>query len=373
MAPYTGTAMAEYFLYGGNVLEAENESKGGRQEAHSDSHASALTSQGSKKSDPADVLIVYDDLTKHAEAYREISLLLRRPPGREAYPGDVFYLHSRLLERSAKLDNDRFPGYAGSLTALPVIETQVGDVSAYIPTNVISITDGQIFLEGDLFNAGVRPAVNFGISVSRVGSAAQVPAMKMLAGPLKLELAQLAELEEFAKFGDLDADTEASLARGRQVREILKQGVSESASTSLQITLIYAAVNGLFAGHANIAQTCQVIRGLWERALLYYPPTYKGDTVAIGGSTSAAQQIKNALSNNIQTVRATPEERPSSSPNLVDGAKDNWLTYLGALAIIRKLMIVLITSPITSDQNSGKKIIDPLISSTIRNLLFSLR
>jgi F0F1-type ATP synthase alpha subunit len=324
-----------------------------------------------KKSDPADVLIVYDDLTKHAEAYREISLLLRRPPGREAYPGDVFYLHSRLLERSAKLDNDRFPGYAGSLTALPVIETQVGDVSAYIPTNVISITDGQIFLEGDLFNAGVRPAVNFGISVSRVGSAAQVPAMKMLAGPLKLELAQLAELEEFAKFGDLDADTEASLARGRQVREILKQGVSESASTSLQITLIYAAVNGLFAGHANIAQTCQVIRGLWERALLYFPPTYKGDTVAIGGSTSAAQQIKSALSNNIQTVRATPEERYSG----VDGASvvPHWRTYLGTLLIIRQLMIVLITSPITSDQNSGKKIIDPLISSTIRTLLFSLR
>jgi F-type H+-transporting ATPase subunit alpha len=186
LAPYTGAALAEYFMYKGGAT-----------------------------------LIVYDDLSKQAQAYREISLLLRRPPGREAYPGDVFYLHSRLLERAAKL-SDALGG--GSITALPIVETQAGDVSAYIPTNVISITDGQIFLSADLFNSGLRPAINVGISVSRVGSAAQPKAIKKVAGKLKLELAQFAELEAFAQFAsDLDRATQRQLARGQRLRELLKQ------------------------------------------------------------------------------------------------------------------------------------------------------
>ena len=186
LAPYAGAAMAEHFLYNGG-------------------HA----------------LAVYDDLTKHAYAYRQMSLLLRRPPGREAYPGDVFYLHSRLLERSVKL-NDDLGG--GSFTALPIIETQAGDVSAYIPTNVISITDGQIFLEADLFRSGVRPAINVGISVSRVGGSAQTTPMRKVAGRLRLELSQYRELEAFAQFGsDLDADTQATLNRGARLVEALNQ------------------------------------------------------------------------------------------------------------------------------------------------------
>jgi F-type H+-transporting ATPase subunit alpha len=186
IAPYTGAAIAEYFMYKGQAT-----------------------------------LVIYDDLSKQAAAYRQMSLLLRRPPGREAYPGDVFYLHSRLLERAAKL-SDKLGG--GSMTALPIIETQAGDVSAYIPTNVISITDGQIFLSGDLFNSGIRPAINVGISVSRVGSAAQIKAMKQVAGKLKLELAQFAELEAFSQFAsDLDQATRNQLARGQRLREILKQ------------------------------------------------------------------------------------------------------------------------------------------------------
>ena len=186
LAPYTGATIAEYFMYKGKAT-----------------------------------LVIYDDLSKQAQAYRQMSLLLRRPPGREAYPGDVFYLHSRLLERAAKL-NDELGG--GSMTALPIIETQAGDVSAYIPTNVISITDGQIFLSSDLFNAGFRPAINAGISVSRVGSAAQTKAMKQVAGKLKLELAQFAELEAFAQFAsDLDAATQNQLARGQRLRQVLKQ------------------------------------------------------------------------------------------------------------------------------------------------------
>ena len=185
IAPYTGAALAEYFMYKGKAT-----------------------------------LVIYDDLTKQASAYRQMSLLLRRPPGREAYPGDVFYLHSRLLERAAKLSDDLG---GGSMTALPIIETQAGDVSAYIPTNVISITDGQIFLSGDLFNAGIRPAINVGISVSRVGSAAQIKAMKQVAGKLKLELAQFAELEAFSQFAsDLDQATQNELARGQRLREMLK-------------------------------------------------------------------------------------------------------------------------------------------------------
>mmetsp|Transcript_1783 Transcript_1783/g.5310 ORF Transcript_1783/g.5310 Transcript_1783/m.5310 type:complete len:250 (+) Transcript_1783:3560-4309(+) len=187
-------------------------------------------------------VIVYDDLTKQASAYRQMSLLLRRPPGREAYPGDVFYLHSRLLERAAKL-SDALGG--GSMTALPIIETQAGDVSAYIPTNVISITDGQIFLSGDLFNSGIRPAINVGISVSRVGSAAQTKAMKQVAGKLKLELAQFAELEAFSQFAsDLDAATQAELARGVRLREMLKQKQNSPISVEEQVAIIYAGING---------------------------------------------------------------------------------------------------------------------------------
>ncbi|MDD4318751.1 MAG: F0F1 ATP synthase subunit alpha [Candidatus Peribacteraceae bacterium] len=190
-----------------------------------------------------DVLVIYDDLSKHAWAYRQISLLLRRPPGREAYPGDVFYLHSRLLERAVCLD-DKFGG--GTLTALPIIETQAGDVSAYIPTNVISITDGQIFLEGDLFYKGIRPALNVGISVSRVGSAAQRKSMKKVAGKLRLDLAQYRELAVFAQFGsDLDAATKAQLDRGARLTEILKQLQYEPLSVGEQVAIIYAGVNGL--------------------------------------------------------------------------------------------------------------------------------
>src|SRR6201994_1925536 len=207
MAPYAGCAMAEYFLYNGK-------------------HA----------------LVVYDDLTKHAYAYRQMSLLLRRPPGREAYPGDVFYLHSRLLERAVKL-NDDLGG--GSLTALPVIETQAGDVSAYIPTNVISITDGQIFLEPKLFYSGVRPAINVGISVSRVGGAAQIGPMRKVAGTLKLELSQYRDLEAFPQFGsELDPDTRATLARGERLVATLNQNEREPLRVGGQVAHVYAATNG---------------------------------------------------------------------------------------------------------------------------------
>jgi F-type H+-transporting ATPase subunit alpha len=188
------------------------------------------------------VLCVYDDLSKQAVAYRQLSLLLRRPPGREAYPGDVFYLHSRLLERACKLSDERG---AGSLTALPIIETQAGDVSAYIPTNVISITDGQIFLSSDLFNSGIRPAINVGLSVSRVGGAAQVKAMKQVAGTLRLDLAQYREKEAFAQFGsDLDQATQRQLARGQRLVEILKQTQYEPMSWVDQVLIIFAATNG---------------------------------------------------------------------------------------------------------------------------------
>lgn len=186
-----------------------------------------------------DVLVVYDDLTKHAAAYRTLSLLLKRPPGREAYPGDVFYLHSRLLERAARLA-DELGG--GSLTALPIIETQAGDVSAYIPTNVISITDGQIYLETEMFNSGFRPAVNPGLSVSRVGGSAQVKAMKSIAGPIRIDLAQYRELAAFSQFGsDLDADTKEKLAQGERIREVLKQPQYQPMAVEYQIMIIYAA------------------------------------------------------------------------------------------------------------------------------------
>jgi F-type H+-transporting ATPase subunit alpha len=187
-------------------------------------------------------LVIYDDLSKHAVAYRQLSLLLRRPPGREAYPGDVFYLHSRLLERAAKM-SDAMGG--GSLTALPIIETQAGDVSAYIPTNVISITDGQIFLESDLFYSGVRPAINVGISVSRVGGNAQIKAMKQVAGTLRLELAQYREMAAFAQFGsDLDQATQRQLNRGSRLVELLKQGQYEPLPVEKQVLIIFAGTNG---------------------------------------------------------------------------------------------------------------------------------
>jgi F-type H+-transporting ATPase subunit alpha len=187
-------------------------------------------------------LVIYDDLSKHAVAYRQLSLLLRRPPGREAYPGDVFYLHSRLLERAAKMSDQRG---GGSLTALPIIETQAGDVSAYIPTNVISITDGQIFLESDLFYSGVRPAINVGISVSRVGGNAQIKAMKQVAGTLRLELAQYREMAAFAQFGsDLDQATQRQLNRGSRLVELLKQGQYQPLPVEKQILIIFAGTNG---------------------------------------------------------------------------------------------------------------------------------
>ena len=188
-------------------------------------------------------LCIYDDLSKHAQAYRQLSLLLRRPPGREAYPGDVFYLHSRLLERAAKL-NDELGG--GSLTALPIIETQLGDVAAYIPTNVISITDGQIYLEGDLFFSGIRPAVNVGLSVSRVGGSAQIKAMRQIAGKLRLDLAQYRELAAFAQFGsDLDRATQLQLARGQRMVELLKQRQYVPQPVERQITIIFAGTQGM--------------------------------------------------------------------------------------------------------------------------------
>jgi F-type H+-transporting ATPase subunit alpha len=189
--------------------------------------------------------LIYDDLSKHAQSYREISLLLRRPPGREAYPGDVFYLHSRLLERAAKL-NDKMGG--GSLTSLPIIETQAGDLSAYIPTNVISITDGQIFLEADLFNQGVRPAINVGNSVSRVGGSAQIKAMRQVAGTLRLDLAQFRELSAFAQFGssDLDQATQRQLNRGARLVEVLKQPQYRPLSVENQVVILYAATQGFF-------------------------------------------------------------------------------------------------------------------------------
>ncbi len=217
-------------------------------------------------------LCIYDDLSKHAVSYREISLLLRRPPGREAYPGDVFYLHSRLLERAAKL-NDQLGG--GSLTALPIIETQAGDVSAYIPTNVISITDGQIYLESDLFNAGIRPAVNVGLSVSRVGGAAQIKAMKQVAGTLRLELAQYRELAAFAQFGsDLDKATLAQLNRGQRLTEVLKQDQYRPLPVEKQILTIFAGTNGYFDDLA-VEDCLPFEQGLYEFVDASYPGVAK--------------------------------------------------------------------------------------------------
>ncbi len=257
LAPYTGATLAEYFMYKGQPT-----------------------------------LVIYDDLSKQAQAYRQMSLLLRRPPGREAYPGDVFYLHSRLLERAAKL-SDALGG--GSMTALPIIETQAGDVSAYIPTNVISITDGQIFLSSDLFNSGLRPAVNAGISVSRVGSAAQTKAMKKVAGKVKLELAQFAELEAFAQFAsDLDKATQNQLARGQRLRELLKQPQYSPLSVGDQVAIIYAGING-YMDDVPVTSVTKFTKGLRDY-LASSKPKY-GEIVATTKALSeeAETALKEAI------------------------------------------------------------------------------
>ncbi len=265
IAPYAGCAMGEYFMDQGK-----------------------------------DVLIIYDDLSKQAVAYREISLLLRRPPGREAYPGDVFYLHSRLLERSAKLNKD-FGG--GSITALPIIETQAGDISAYIPTNVISITDGQIFLESDLFYKGVRPALNVGISVSRVGSAAQTKAMKKVAGKLKLQLAQFRELEAFAQFGsDLDQATKTTLELGKRMTEILKQPQYQPSSLAKQVTIMYAVNNGLM-NEVPVEKMAETEAKFHKYMEIQAKDVVKAinETKVLDESTEA--KLKTAIANFLQTIK----------------------------------------------------------------------
>jgi F-type H+-transporting ATPase subunit alpha len=250
IAPFSATAMGEYFMDQGK-----------------------------------DVLMVYDDLSKHAWAYREISLLLRRPPGREAYPGDVFYLHSRLLERSARLET------GGSITGLPIIETQAGDVSAYIPTNVISITDGQIYLDTDLFNSGTHPAINVGLSVSRVGSSAQTKAMKQFAGKLRLELAQFRELAAFAQFeGDLDEGTKKQIARGRRLTELLKQDQYAPQSLARQVVGMFAVTQGLYD---DIAHT--EIKQFDENLFRYVEEKDKTLVVAIATGEKMSDEMQEGL------------------------------------------------------------------------------
>ncbi|MCS5691115.1 F0F1 ATP synthase subunit alpha [Cyanobium sp. FGCU-6] len=267
LAPYTGAAIAESFMYKGKAT-----------------------------------LVVYDDLTKQAQAYRQMSLLLRRPPGREAYPGDVFYCHSRLLERAAKLSDAMGKG---SMTALPIIETQAGDVSAYIPTNVISITDGQVFLSSDLFNSGLRPAINVGISVSRVGGAAQTKAIKKIAGTLKLELAQFDELAAFSQFAsDLDAATQQQLARGKRLREILKQPQFSPLQLAEQVAVVYAGVKGLI----DEIPVDQVT--LFTRELREYLRTNKPDFISMVQSEkqlsdAAEAMLKDAISEVKASMLAT--------------------------------------------------------------------
>jgi len=265
IAPYAGTAMGEYFQFTGADGKPASKDNPGRA-----------------------VLCVYDDLSKHAASYREISLLLRRPPGREAYPGDVFYLHSRMLERSSKLNEERG---GGSLTALPIIETQAGDISAYIPTNVISITDGQIFLEADLFYAGIRPAMSVGLSVSRVGGNAQIKAMKQVAGTLRLSLAQYRELEAFAQFGsDLDKATQAQLARGRRLVEILKQNQYSPLPAEKQVLIIFAATNG-YVDDLEVDQCLAFEKEVYEYFDLHHKDLLEG-ILAPGGLTD---ELKAAL------------------------------------------------------------------------------
>ncbi|MGI6641132.1 MAG: F0F1 ATP synthase subunit alpha [Limnochordia bacterium] len=263
IAPYAGCAMGEEFMYKGK-----------------------------------DVLIIYDDLSKHAAAYREMSLLLRRPPGREAFPGDVFYIHSRLLERAAKL-KDELGG--GSMTALPIIETQAGDISAYIPTNVISITDGQIYLESDLFYAGIRPAISVGRSVSRVGGAAQVKAMRQVAGTLRLDLSQYRELAAFAQFGsDLDRVTQAKLARGERMYEVLKQEQYKPMSVPEQVVSLYAAVNG----YIDSIAVGDVVR--FERELLTYMQREHPEILtAIAEQKEITSEVKGKLDQAISAFKHT--------------------------------------------------------------------
>ncbi|MDQ3555233.1 MAG: F0F1 ATP synthase subunit alpha, partial [Gemmatimonadota bacterium] len=286
IAPYAGTTLAEYFMY----TKDEN----GRGKA---------------------TLCVYDDLSKQAVAYRQMSLVLRRPPGREAYPGDVFYLHSRLLERAAKL-SDEMGG--GSLTALPIIETQAGDVSAYIPTNVISITDGQIFLESRLFYSGVRPAVNVGLSVSRVGGAAQIKAMKKVAGPLKLELAQFRALEAFASFGsELDSATQRQLARGERAVEVMKQPQYSPVPVENQVAIIYA----LTQGHLDDVEVEQVRS--WERDFHIFLRTQRPQVLdAIRESRQISEDSERALIDAIRVYKelfANPES-PVGTASYADSA-----------------------------------------------------
>ncbi len=261
LAPYSGCAMGEYFMDQGK-----------------------------------DVLIIYDDLSRHAWAYRQISLILRRPPGREAYPGDIFYLHSRLLERSAKLSSE-FGG--GSLTALPIIETQAGDVSAYIPTNVISITDGQIYLEADLFYKGIRPALNVGISVSRVGSSAQIKAMKKVAGKLRLDIAQFRELETFAQFGsDLDEKTRQKIERGKRTVEILKQDQYDTMPVENQVAIIYAVTNG----YLDDVETEKVSE--WEKNFHKYLRSNQKELLnSISGKKELTDEIVKKLEKGIEDFK----------------------------------------------------------------------
>jgi len=283
IAPYSGCAMAEYFMY----------------------HEGKST------------LCVYDDLSKQAAAYRSISLVLRRPPGREAYPGDVFYLHSRLLERAAKLsedpsvvDNKTIFKAGGSLTALPIIETQAGYVSAYIPTNVISITDGQIFLEADLFNAGTRPAINAGISVSRVGGAAQIKAMRSVAGRLRLDLAQYRELEAFAAFAsDLDKTTKAQLDRGARTVEVLKQPQYEPMPVEQQVMIIYAVSNG-FLDDIEVSRL-----RVWEKEFLaFMTKSYPQVGLDIRYKKLLTKEVEEALKTGIAAFKATPAGAPTPAP-----------------------------------------------------------
>ena len=263
IAPYSATALAEHFMWQGKHT-----------------------------------LVVYDDLTKQAQAYRQLSLVLRRPPGREAYPGDVFYLHSRLLERAAKLSNEQG---GGSLTALPIIETQAGDVSAYIPTNVISITDGQIFLESDLFYSGVRPAVNVGISVSRVGGSAQIKAMKKVAGRLRLDLAQYRELEAFAQFGsELDPATQKQLARGQRTVEVLKQPQYAPMPVEQQIMIIYAVTNG-YLDDIPVEQIRAFEHGFHQYMAAQYPQVGE----AIRTQKEMSQEVEEQLIAGIKAYKET--------------------------------------------------------------------
>ena len=267
LAPYTGASIAEYFMYKGKAT-----------------------------------LVIYDDLTKQAQAYRQMSLLLRRPPGREAYPGDVFYCHSRLLERAAKLSDAMGKG---SMTALPIIETQAGDVSAYIPTNVISITDGQVFLSSDLFNSGLRPAINVGISVSRVGGAAQTKAIKKIAGTLKLELAQFDELAAFSQFAsDLDAATQQQLSRGKRLRELLKQSQFSPLILAEQVAIVYAGVKGLI-DDVPVEQVVQFSRELREYLKSNKPEFISKIQTEKVLSPEAETTLKEAIAEVVSTMTAS--------------------------------------------------------------------